>query len=86
MAYITDENENVYCTAVMISEDRALAVLGCFKKMICQKEHHAHVGIEGNNERKKFKISNNPTVGHFLVLYVSTFTEDQLNQLNFTLP
>ena len=85
VAYLGDENQKIFCTAVLITNDRGICIFECFQgKNVWLENYYAYVVLElGQEIRSAMKIQPYLyNTNGFELFKVSTSTGNQWNQLN----
>ena len=57
MTYLAKKDETVFCTAVLVSDDKGICISGCLSnKDLTSNKYYAHVGLKGQSSRTKILI------------------------------
>ena len=77
VTFLSYENGDVFCTAVMISKDKGACVYDCVHEFHSGANIYALVEKEGHEERVPIKLKNIPCLYLYIVTFeVSTSTEN----------
>ena len=84
VAYLADSDGKIFCTAVLITNDRGICKFGCFNGKNLRRENcYAYVVLElGQKSRSPIKIHPYLYNNDFELFKVSISTGNQWNQLN----